>query len=271
MQIVFLGTAAAEAIPNAFCRCRVCETARRLGGVEMRGRSALLVNDDLLIDLGPDLFASANRLRRYLGAVHTILITHRHEDHWVVQNLLWRRPSFTSTPLTEARVFGAADVVATIPQVLAEDAALSWQAVSAGDQWRSGEYQITAVPATHGGGELEALLYVVDDGRRRFLYGTDTGPLSEEAWAILKEVGRLDLVILDATSGVKSGGGGHHGMEDVLATRARMVDEGLIVPRETIMIAHHFSHNGLMTHQELVEAYGQHDIKVAFDGLTLEI
>ncbi len=115
------------------------------------------------------------------------------------------------------------------------------------------------------------MLYVVDDGRRRFLYGTDTGPLSEEAWAILKEVGRLDLVILDATSGVKSGGGGHHGMEDVLATRARMVDEGLIVPRETIMIAHHFSHNGLMTHQELVEAYGQHDIKVAFDGLTLEI
>ena len=53
MDITFLGTAAANAYPEAFCRCVTCERARALGVPSLRKRSALLVNDDLLIDLGP--------------------------------------------------------------------------------------------------------------------------------------------------------------------------------------------------------------------------
>ena len=52
VRSTFLGTSAANAYPEAFCRCVNCERARVLGGPSLRKRSALLVNDDLLIDLG---------------------------------------------------------------------------------------------------------------------------------------------------------------------------------------------------------------------------
>ena len=61
MRFTFLGTGAAEAIPDPFCRCRVCEIARRERGPHIRARSTALVNDDLLIDIGPDLLSSANQ------------------------------------------------------------------------------------------------------------------------------------------------------------------------------------------------------------------
>ena len=40
MLITFLGTAAANAFPEAFCKCHNCEQARRLGGASLRKRSA---------------------------------------------------------------------------------------------------------------------------------------------------------------------------------------------------------------------------------------
>ena len=54
MMLTFLGTAAANAYPEAFCQCDNCEQARALGGPSLRKRSAALINDDLLIDLGPE-------------------------------------------------------------------------------------------------------------------------------------------------------------------------------------------------------------------------
>ena len=63
MRLTFLGTAAATACPLPFCRCAACTAAREAGGKDCRARSSLLVNQDLLLDLGPDAPASALRLR----------------------------------------------------------------------------------------------------------------------------------------------------------------------------------------------------------------
>jgi phosphoribosyl 1,2-cyclic phosphate phosphodiesterase len=60
-------------------------------------------------------------------------------------------------------------------------------------------------------------------------------------------------------------------MAQFLETRERMINEGLLVPGMTTLVAHHFSHNGGLTHDELVERYGQHDVAVAYDGLVLEV
>lgn len=61
MQITFLGTAASAGFPNAFCGCENCEAARSLGGPCLRKRCLVLLNTDLLIDLGPDLMAAAQQ------------------------------------------------------------------------------------------------------------------------------------------------------------------------------------------------------------------
>ena len=48
---------------------------------------------------------------------------------------------------------------------------------------------------------------------------------------------------------------------------APMLQEGLIGPRTTV-VAHHFSHNGGLTHTALVDKFAPHDVTVAYDGLT---
>jgi phosphoribosyl 1,2-cyclic phosphate phosphodiesterase len=271
MKLTVLGSAAAEAIPNPFCSCRVCETARREGGVEVKGRAAAVIDDAILVDLGPDLLASANRESIYLGNLKILLVTHRHSDHWLTQNLYWRRMAFTPTPTASLAVYGPEDAMRDLTPEFAESANLTYEPVAAGDTWTVDDYQITAVPATHGGGELEPLLYVVEKEGRRLFYATDTAPLQEAAWSLLRSLGPMDLILLDATSGHGSGGMAHHGMAQFIETRARMLDEGLIERDRTQLVAHHLSHNGRLTHREAVEAYGRHDVAVAYDGMVLTV
>ena len=59
MKILFLGTSAATSFPLAFCRCRVCEKARINKGKDIRKRSSVIINDDMLIDFGPDVVTSS--------------------------------------------------------------------------------------------------------------------------------------------------------------------------------------------------------------------
>src|SRR5262249_28510046 len=68
-SITFLGTAAANAFPEAFCSCRNCTQARSAGGKSLRKRSAALINDDLLIDLGPDIMSASQIHGRSLQQV----------------------------------------------------------------------------------------------------------------------------------------------------------------------------------------------------------
>ena len=69
MNLTFLGTAAANAFPEAFCKCANCARARALGGPSLRKRSAALINNDLLIDLGPDIMAASHMHGCSLGEV----------------------------------------------------------------------------------------------------------------------------------------------------------------------------------------------------------
>jgi phosphoribosyl 1,2-cyclic phosphate phosphodiesterase len=248
----------------------VCEIARQQGGPEVRARAAALVDDELLIDLGPDVVSSANRLNLYLGNVRTVLITHRHSDHWLPNNLHWREPGFAATPVVPLTVYGPGDALAEIEPYLDRATELRARAVTAGEQWRAGQYEITAVPATHGEGHLEPLLYVIDDGTRRLFYATDTSSLGEAAWEILRPLGPVDAVLLDETSGLRGGGSGHHGLEKFAATRARMLEEG-VMGEGTTLVAHHFSHNGGLTHAELVDRLRPMGVVVSCDGLTLAL
>jgi phosphoribosyl 1,2-cyclic phosphate phosphodiesterase len=270
MQVTVLGSGAAEAIPDPFCRCTVCEAARQRGGPEMRARAAVLVNRDLLIDLGPDLVSSANRMRLYLGGVKALLITHRHPDHWLPGNLHWREPGFAATPVVPLDIYAPRDALADLLPQMDRATALHTQAATAGDRWRVGRYEITAVPATHGEDELEGLLYVVDDGTHRLFYATDTSSLSDAAWEILSPLGPVDLILLDETAGLKSGGSGHHGLEKFLVTRSHLLESG-VMGADTVLVAHHFSHNGGLTHEELVSRLQPYGVTVAYDGLTFDL
>ena len=81
-KITLLGTGACEGIPAPFCGCDLCRHARQHGGRDVRRRFGVLIDDETMIDFGPDAVDAL----RHAGAddtkIRRILVTHSHVDHF---------------------------------------------------------------------------------------------------------------------------------------------------------------------------------------------
>jgi len=83
LTIRFLGTSAARPIPRWGCTCPQCAAAQTDPRAR-RTRSAILVNDRLLVDAGPDIYTQLRTLPyENLAHIDHILITHPHADHYL--------------------------------------------------------------------------------------------------------------------------------------------------------------------------------------------
>ena len=76
MKLLYLGTAAAEGWPAPFCQCDNCKAARIKKGKNIRSRPQVLINDDLLMDYGPDTFCHSLQYDLNLDLVKTVLRLH---------------------------------------------------------------------------------------------------------------------------------------------------------------------------------------------------
>jgi phosphoribosyl 1,2-cyclic phosphate phosphodiesterase len=271
MRLFFLGTAAAEGYPGIFCDCARCREARALGGRNLRFRSALLVNDNLLIDFGPDLLASAQRFGLCLWGLRTGLVTHAHQDHFIPWNFEMRGDSFTGKhPVPMMRLYGPPEVAKALSDAYPdlEKYYLETHTVHAFDTWEDGGYQFTAFHAFHAVASLEALFYSVDDGKHAFLYATDTGTFPEDTWQVL--AGRsFDVIILEETLG-EGNYTQHMGITNFIEHVQRMRAEGMLRPGGRV-IAHHLSHSGNPAHEKLEAIFHPHGVEVAYDGLNIDL
>jgi phosphoribosyl 1,2-cyclic phosphate phosphodiesterase len=271
MRLIFLGTAAAEGYPGIFCSCEHCSQARQMGGKNLRFRSALLVNQDLMIDFGPDIQASALRYSQSLWGVTTGLVTHAHSDHFYPENFMMRSVVFTGKlPPPTLHLYGSRDVAAILSESFPDQTIihLESQAVKAFESWKSGRYTITAYRAFHAVDSLEALFYGLDDGNHAILYATDTGSFPEDTRQALK--GRsFDVIILEETMG----GGNyeqHLGFDTFLEQVQWIRKAGLLRPGGRI-VATHFSHSGNPLHAELEAIFRPYEVEVAFDGMEINL
>ncbi len=282
MKITFLGTAAANAYPLAFCRCDQCERARQLGGPSLRRRSALLVNDDLLIDLGPDIITGAFLAGRSLANVRYCLQTHAHADHLDPSHFQPRTPEWAVVGVQPLHFYGSAATLQrasahfqgfydthSLLDAQAQDAlALEMHCVKALDPFAVGEYRVTAFPANHDP-SIEPLLYAVEAGGRSMFYGTDTAPLPEETWEDFRRLRmRFDIAILDHTYGPGVSAGDHLNTEQFIAHIVRMRRESLLA-RNARIFATHISHEGNPPHPALAEFAARHGYEIAYDGLEV--
>jgi phosphoribosyl 1,2-cyclic phosphate phosphodiesterase len=271
MRLFFLGTAAAEGYPGIFCDCENCREARTLGGRSRRYRSVMLVNDDLLIDFGPDLLAAAQRFNLTLVKVTTGLVTHAHSDHFYPANFEMREGAFTGgLDIPTLALYGPQEVEDTLTQSYPDLAAmrLAVRTVHAFDRWEAGGDTFTAYRAYHAVGYLETLFYSVEDGEHAFLYATDTGSFPEDTWQALAGKS-FDVIILEETlgDGIYSQ---HMGFETFSAHAQRMRAEGMLRPGGRL-IAHHFSHSGNPTYEKLVAILAPQGVEVAYDGLEIKL
>ncbi len=309
MKVTFLGTGAAEGVPQLWCRCNNCRVARERGGRHVRRRTATLINDDLLIDAGPDVAPAAAALGLDLASVRSLLVTHPHYDHLNLGTLRDRGRYWGGTPLPPLTVYasraslgllaGWADAallrvetrrIAPFEQftVVTGGAAVADPRLSAATPFPEAptrRYEVWTFAAAHAEPEDEAMLFairqvagpeVADSGASAtLLYATDTGPFPEATWAALDRLGargiRFDAAVVDATFG-----NAHELTEpDPHMTIPQMVGVQRELTRRGLLaedarcLAIHFSHSLAPPHDELVALLAPERIAPAYDGLTL--
>ncbi len=282
MNITFLGTAAANAYPEAFCQCGNCEQARALGGPSLRRRSAALINDDLLIDLGPDVLTASFTFGRPLTGVRYCLQTHAHADHLDTSHFLSRSPEFGVVGAPRLHFYASPGTLRAAAQSLERDCApagfldpamgerlnLELHPIEALQSFPVGPYQVTAFPANHDP-TVEPLLYAVEAAGRSVFYGLDTAALPEETWQAFHRYNlRFDVAILDHTYGPGESGSDHLSARQVIEHVARLREEGLLTDQARVFAAH-IAHEGNPVHPELAAFAAQHGYEVACDGLTI--
>ncbi|MBQ8876790.1 MAG: hypothetical protein IJY63_04525 [Clostridia bacterium] len=283
MKLQYFGTAAAEGIPAIFCDCSVCQEARKKKGRYIRTRSQAMIDDKLLVDFNADTYMHSLKYGVNLSALKHLFVTHVHEDHYYPAELLNRRKGYS--PILRNRtltVHGSEDL-----PLFAEQ---EWQAISADgstlaehnrvvfDVLRPYErteidgYFVTALPAVHG--TPHPYLYIFEKDGKTLFYRNDSGYLTEEHFAYLREKGiRFDLVSYECTWGDEDAGGAakyHLGLPNAIIERQRFIENGNYKDG-TISVITHFSHNIRGAgYGNMKKAAKKHGFVLAYDGMKIE-
>ena len=286
MKLTFLGTGAGEGYPGLWCRCPHCAYARKTGGRNLRANSCAVVDDTLLLDIGPMCFDRAAQYGIDLTGITTLLITHPHPDHLYARHLHWREvndayvdqafvdqmhlPGPRFTPLPELQIFGNAFTEKALAPVFGETLSphASFHLIREGEAFDTDGYHVTPVRGNHHEKGFAHSFVIQKDGKT-FLYALDTGGYDPDQMEILYRF-TYDVVIMEGTTGLNVLPGGH-----MCLTKNRDFKADLIAHRclseSSRMFLTHMSPHWCPPHDMYVFMADAYGIQVAYDGLTIEI
>lgn len=279
MKLTVLGSAASEGVPSLFCNCPVCEHARRSpGGPDWRRRTCYLLDEDTLLDFGPDLREQMRLFQVDPLKLRRILLTHSHGDHFDMDVLIRRiKPTFAVNP-PELEFYSAAGAQKIVG---GEDGSgfsrysLISCPIQPGEERISadGSLKVFALRATHAP-ETDPLNYVLTRNGKTLLLANDTGWWCDESWEQVVSYGvPFDCAVIDCHGGLLNPdmceGKPHFGVNGLLKFRAKLMELGLMTDR-TLCVANHFSHHGGCIHADLCRFLEPRGVRVGHDGLRLE-
>ena len=273
MKLKFLGTAAAEAVPALFCECEVCSYAKKFGGKDVRRRCSYLLDDDTMIDFGPDSNWQVNEFNIDLLKIKRIIVTHSHSDHLDGKEFLWRHAGYSQVS-QKLKILADESTHKLICQSTGADyEKLFLEEVLLQPGIKVVEDDITILPvrANHDP-KACPLNYIISRNGKNLLIANDTGWWSDESWEILKNSGiRLDMAVIEACGALKYPGWKHSHLsgDTCVEMRDELKKIGLIHDK-TICVTNHFSHDGAPIHEKMEEFFNKNDIIVAYDGLTID-
>ena len=283
MKIQYWGTAAAEGVPGIFCDCETCRLAREHKGRKVRTRSQVLINDDLLIDFGPDTSSNSLKYDFNLTYLEHIIITHPHEDHLYSEELWHRLKGYAckiGTP--NLSVHGSEDTLMKLCEVdkdvkgFQKQDRVLYDVMKPYETRQIGRYMVTPLPAEHG--TKQPFVYLIEEGEKSFLLLNDCGRPSYELYDYLIKRGIvLNAISFDTTYGnenvlAKYGKADHHmGLVDNAAVKS-FFDMNGVSNSDTVCVVTHFSHQGIDADYDKMCAHSEkYGFIVSYDGLELEI
>ncbi len=169
MELTFLGTGGAWGLPELHCDCVICREVRRCH--EKRTRTSLFLSGktNLLIDCGPD--AKAQLAEQGIDKVDAVLITHEHGDHYMGLDELvaFKRNSprgrFRPIPLyTSAKSW---EVIGQRFSYLTDMGVLRIHIITPGEPFSLGDLDIIPFKTNHGSFALGSVGYILTQKNTR--------------------------------------------------------------------------------------------------------
>lgn len=276
MKVTVLGSAAAEAVPAMWCECETCRKAWKNGGKDIRRRSSYLIDDDTIVDFGPDSFYQMMSFKIDLTRINRLIFTHSHSDHLNPVDLQWRMNGY-SVASRNIRAFGNSHVKRKIKRVTKQtwDAfKIDFHIIHAGEKIVDADMEIYPLKAAHAydTGE-QSLNYVICRNSKYILIANDTGWWDDESWKRIADF-KLDAAIIESTSALSPKyidcSSGHLGANASVAFRDKLRETGSINAKTRIFV-NHFSHNGAPLHEDMCRFFEPKGIIVAYDGMTIQL
>lgn len=273
MKLKYLGTAAAEGIPGMFCNCRVCRNALKIRGKEIKTRSQALLDDKLLIDFPADTYMHILNHGLDLRNIHNVIITHSHSDHFY-PNDFWCRfegiaYDIVEEPLniyvTEA---GYNEALRQLGEDLNETR-VKFHKIAPFEPFDVEDYHIIPLAADHDSSS-NPVIYIIEKGGKSLLYAHDTGIFPDSTWDYLEKYNKkFELISLDCTGmAQKNWRRSHLCLNTDKEVYDRLTEIG-VCDKNTIVYVNHFSHNGMLTHEELVVEAEKYGFLVTYDSLEV--
>ena len=286
MEVVFLGTGAAEGVPAAYCRCSDCSGVRARGGREVKSRSSIRIGKHYQVDISPDHYWQMLRHGLDMYDLEHVLISHTHEDHFALPGLTDKTMAKETNdkPLAVYLSKPGRDYLDRILKALSiSDRELAkWEGrfhfvgVDYFGTYTVGELTVETVKANHttvAEGEYAVSYLVTLPNGRRLLYALDTGYYLDETWEYLTGK-RIDSLIMDCTFAGRTDRGeypaGHLDLASFMKMLGRMSETGFIDADTGVYATHFNPHQGL-THDEIQQAFDESpfSVTVAYDGLRV--
>lgn len=278
MRLKYLGTAAAEGVPSAFCNCSVCKEARKLGGKNIRARSQVLIDNDLLVDFGADTYSSSVKYGVDLSEIKYFLITHTHSDHYIPMYFNMRGAVYAhDMKIKDVYLCGNSEVERkfwlfhenNLPEEISKN--IHFVLLKAFERTKLGDNYVTPLKADHAKNE-DAFVYVIEKNGKVMLYCNDTGILPQEDLDYLKNLNvKFDYLNLDCTHGViEETWGNHMSMKDdkILFDKLKELN---VLKKDTKVCVTHFSHNHIVNHNKMKKLAQKYGFTVAYDGMEVNI
>lgn len=283
----FLGTGAGDGTPNPFCRCRICENARRVKGREIRTRSSFLFDEKLAIDIGADYFTQAFLYDACFAETEHVLYTHMHDDH-INYSMIWERfvrrsgePHTLNVYLVGEAYRFITDFYMTSLLTKGCEACLDTKNVNivrleTGKEYMINGCAVTPVKALHSTSfEKNGSNFLIEKDGKKLFYALDTEGFSDEAAELVKGAG-LDVLITECTFPAEhyaERGCDHTDITILLENLDRLYTEGAVTEKTRIYISHIGSIG--MTHEELCEYMENIDrpykVRVAYDNMEIRL
>ncbi|MBQ6234034.1 MAG: MBL fold metallo-hydrolase [Clostridia bacterium] len=289
MKLTFLGTGAGEGYPGFWCNCPNCTYARLHKGNNLRTYSAADIDGCILLDCGPTAFPNAARFGLNLTQVHTLLMTHPHEDHLVSLQLLWRAvrewPQDTPleklsqyggarfTPVQDLEIFGNAYAEAAVSQIYDEETLkrnhMAFRQIHEGESFITHGYRITPVRANHFKQDYTHN-YIIEKDGKTLLYALDTGGYDQDQLALLGHYS-FNAVIMDGTYGLNDHGDGQHMSLKDNIEMLRFFRENNCCSTDFRFYVSHMSPHWCPPHDQYVTMLEHYGLIAAYDGLSIEV